>query len=321
MMPKNSMLLLLLASVVSSTVLADEVFVSLEKADAFAVLDGSSGKLLQTFAIGKRPRDIVFSHDNKQLYVAVVEENTIKQIDSASMTVEAAFHCANPKSIAISPDDRFLYCSNDATNQLTVIDIAQNKEINRIPIAKESEGLTVSPDGRWVINTSESENIAQWIDSTTLQIIDSTTVLARPRASQFTADGKQLWVTSENAAKLTVIDTASRRPLKILSFEIAGVDAVTIKPVGIRIDQNQRFAYVALGRANRVAVIDVQKLEVIEYIPVGQRVWHLAFSPDQKRLYTANGVSGDVSIIDLERHKVSKSVSVGQFPLSIASKP
>jgi PQQ-dependent catabolism-associated beta-propeller protein len=320
-MPKIHTLLFLIVSVASGSVFADEVFVSLEKADALAVMDGSSGKLLQTFEIGKRPRNIVFSHDKKKLYVAVVEENTIKRVDPSSMTVVASFHSTNPKSIAISPDDRFLFSSNDAANQLAVIDIAQNKELKRIPIAKESEGISVSPDGKWIISTSESENLAQWIDATTFQVIDSTPVVARPRASQFTADGKQLWVTSENAAKLTVIDTATRQPLKILRFEIPGIDAATVKPVGIRIDQKQRFAYVALGRANRVAVIDVQKLEVVDYLPVGQRVWHLEFSPDQKRLYTANGISGDVSIIDLENHKVRKPVPVGLSPLSIAVKP
>lgn len=320
-MQKKATFLWFLASAVSSMVRADAVFVSLEKADSLAVLDGSSGKLLQTFEIGKRPRDIVFSRDHQRLYVAVVEENLIKQVDADSMTVAATFHCATPKSIAISADERFLYCSNDASNQLTVIDIALNREIKRIAIAKESEGLAVSPDGRWIINTSESENLAQWIDSKTLQIIDSTPVIARPRASQFTADGKQLWVAAEHTGKLTVIDTASRRPLKTVHFAVPGVDVDAIKPVGIRIDQQQRFAYVGLGRANHVAVIDVQKLEVVDYLPVGQRVWHLAFSPDQKRLYSANGVSGDVSIIDLDKRRRVASVPVGAFPFSIASKP
>lgn len=314
-------LLFLMLSAVGGSVFADEVFISLEKADAIAVMDGGSGKLLQTIEIGKRPRDIVFSNDKKQLYVAVVEENTIKRIDPTSMTVVASFQSTNPKSIAISPDDRFLFSSNDAANQLTVIDIAKNKELKRIRIAKESEGVSVSPDGRWIISTSESENLAQWIDATTLEVIDSTQVAARPRASKFTTDGKQLWVTSENAGKLTVIDTVTRRPLQILSFDIPGIDSATIKPVGIRIDQKQRFAYVALGRANRVAVIDVNKLKVVDYLSVGQRVWHLEFSPDQKRLYAANGISGDVSVIDLENHKVTKHVPIGLSPLSIAVKP
>jgi YVTN family beta-propeller protein len=54
---------------------------------------------------------------------------------------------------------------------------------------------------------------------------------------------------------------------------------------------------------------------------VGQRVWNLAFSPDQKRLYTTNGTSNDMSIIDLETQTVTKSVGVGTYPWGVAVKP
>ncbi len=86
-------------------------------------------------------------------------------------------------------------------------------------------------------------------------------------------------------------------------------------------DADKQWAYVALGPANRVAIIDAKAFKVKGYLLVGQRVWNLAFSPDQKRLYTTNGVSNDISIIDLERHKVLKSVAVGRSPWGIAVKP
>jgi YVTN family beta-propeller protein len=70
-----------------------------------------------------------------------------------------------------------------------------------------------------------------------------------------------------------------------------------------------------------VVQINAQTLEPSNYFLVGQRVWNLAFSPDQKRLYTTNGVSNDISIIDLEQMKVTKSVAVGLFPWGVAVKP
>jgi YVTN family beta-propeller protein len=76
-----------------------------------------------------------------------------------------------------------------------------------------------------------------------------------------------------------------------------------------------------MGPANRVAVINAQTLAVEKFILVGERVWNLAFSPDQKRLYTTNGASNDMSIIDLEQHKVTKSIAVGRYPWGVAVKP
>jgi YVTN family beta-propeller protein len=78
---------------------------------------------------------------------------------------------------------------------------------------------------------------------------------------------------------------------------------------------------VALGPANRIAVVNAQTFAVESYLLVGQRVWNLAFSPDQKRLYTTNGKSNDISIIDLEAQKVTKSVGVGTEPWGVAVKP
>jgi len=102
---------------------------------------------------------------------------------------------------------------------------------------------------------------------------------------------------------------------------VPGLTQEKIQPVGIRIDKSRRYAYVALGPSNRVAVVDAQTLEVVDYYLVGQRVWNLEFSPDEKWLYTANGVSNDISIIDLAQRKVVKSVAVGHYPWGIAVKP
>jgi YVTN family beta-propeller protein len=51
---------------------------------------------------------------------------------------------------------------------------------------------------------------------------------------------------------------------------------------------------------------------------VGQRVWGVALSPNEKRAYTTNGVSNDVSVIDVAAQKVVKSVPVGRLPWGVA---
>ena len=91
--------------------------------------------------------------------------------------------------------------------------------------------------------------------------------------------------------------------------------------MGVVIDKERRHAYVALGPANRVAVINAQSFEVEKILLVGQRVWNLAFSPDQKRLYTTNGTSNDMSIIDLDSQTVTKSIGVGTYPWGVVVKP
>ncbi len=57
---------------------------------------------------------------------------------------------------------------------------------------------------------------------------------------------------------------------------------------------------------------------MIKYILVGQRVWHLALTPDDKQLYTTNGVSNDVTVIDVASLKALKSIPVGSYPWGVA---
>jgi YVTN family beta-propeller protein len=60
---------------------------------------------------------------------------------------------------------------------------------------------------------------------------------------------------------------------------------------------------------------------VTKYLLVGQRVWHMAFTPDGKYLLTTNGLSDDVSIIDVGAQKVIKSIQVGELPWGITMQP
>ena len=68
---------------------------------------------------------------------------------------------------------------------------------------------------------------------------------------------------------------------------------------------------------HRVAVVDGVTHTVLKYLLVGQRVWHGAFSPDEKYLLVTNGVSNDVSVIDVAALKVIKTIQVGELPWGI----
>jgi YVTN family beta-propeller protein len=57
---------------------------------------------------------------------------------------------------------------------------------------------------------------------------------------------------------------------------------------------------------------------VEKYLLVGQRVWQLVFTPDEKLLFTTNGNSNDVSVIDVPSLTVVKSMPVGMSPWGVA---
>ena len=76
-------------------------------------------------------------------------------------------------------------------------------------------------------------------------------------------------------------------------------------------------AYIALGRANNIAVVDVKTREIVDYILVGKRPWGLALTKDETRLYVANGLSDDITVIDTKSLKALTSIPVGRVPYGI----
>ena len=88
-------------------------------------------------------------------------------------------------------------------------------------------------------------------------------------------------------------------------------------PVGLVITRDGKTAFVTLGHAAHVAVVDVAARKVQGYILVGKRSWGIALSRDESRLFVANGFGDDVTVIDARSRKPIVSVPVGRVPWGV----
>ena len=181
--------------------------------------------------------------------------------------------------------------------------------------------MGVSPDGKYTVATSESTSMAHVIDNATNKLIANVLVDSRPREAKFNKDGTELWVSSEVGGTISVIDPKTWKVTKKITFDDPGVRPEQLQPVGIDFTADGKFAFVALGPANRVAVIDTATKAVVNYILVGQRPWHGEMGPDGKKYYVANGLTNDLTVIDVESLKAEKSVPVGRLPWGVAVMP
>ncbi|CAN0586944.1 unnamed protein product, partial [Ectocarpus sp. 12 AP-2014] len=138
---------------------------------------------------------------------------------------------------------------------------------------------------------------------------------------EFSKDSKVAWASAEIGGTVHIFDVDTIEEIKQIDFKIKGVPQDRVQPVGIELTSNGKYAFVALGPSNHVAVVDAQTYEVLDYLLVGARVWQLDLDKDEKFLYTTNGVSSDVSVIDVEELKVIKSIKVGRFPWGVVIDP
>jgi PQQ-dependent catabolism-associated beta-propeller protein len=297
-------------------------YVTNEKDNSVSVIDTDKLEVVKTAKVGQRPRGIVMSNDGKWIIICTSDDNDVKVYDAKTLEyVKSLPSGPDPELLTLHPDGKRLYIANEDDNLVTVVDIQTSKVITEIPVGVEPEGMGMSPDGKVLVNTSETTNMAHFIDTTKHETFDNVLVDSRPRVAMFNSAQTQLWVSSEVGGTVTVINPADRKIITKINFEIPGITREAIQPVGIRITKDDKIAFVALGPANRVAVIDTKTFKVLKYILVGQRVWQMYFTPDYKLLLTTNGASNDVTVIDVANQKAIKSIKVGRYPWGVVVSP
>jgi PQQ-dependent catabolism-associated beta-propeller protein len=301
---------------------AETILISNEKDNTIAAIDGATLQLVRTVPVGERPRGIILSKDGRHLYVCAGDNDRVEVLDLETWRVIRHLPSGpDPELAALHPDGKRLFVANEDDNMVTVVDVERGVVLNEIPVGVEPEGMGMSPDGQFVVNTSETTNMAHVISTESGEIVANVLVDSRPRVALWQGDSKRFWVSAEIGGTVSLVDVDGWRVSGKVEFAVPGVPPEAIQPVGMVLSRDGQKLFVALGPANRVAVVDVQSLKVDRYLLVGQRVWNLALSPDGSRVYTTNGVSNDMSVIDVEAMRVVRSVPVGQLPWGVVVRP
>ena len=293
------------------------VFVGNEKSNTITVLD-QNNNVIKSFDTCARPRGMHFSADRTEFFVGCADDSIIAVYEVATQKLLRRIrNVEEPETFDLHPNGRHLYVSNEEDAAASVYDVVSGEFIGEFETGEEPEGVQVTADGRLVFVASEAANMVHVIDTEAQAVVKDILVDTRPRRFALTPDERELWVSAELAGMVNIIDVESLQVIDDISFLPTGFRREQVTPVDVLISKYGKRAYVALGRANHVAVVDVDQRKVIEYILVGKRAWGLALTHDEKRLYVANGLSDDVSIIDTGSLKVITSVPVGMVPYGI----
>lgn len=292
-------------------------YVSSEKDDALTLIDTQTLAVKGTIATCKRGRHIQRLPDGK-LMVACTDSNAADVIDPATgKSVRRVPLGDEPEAFDISPDGKTIYVSNEDEAEASFVDAASGKVLKSIKVGQEPEGVKVSADGKTLYVTSEVASMVHVIDVATAKVVKNVKVGKRPRRMAITPDGKELWVTNELDASVTIVSTADHSVASTIKFAVKGARAEDISPVGITMTKDGKRAFVALGKANHVAFVDVPGRKVTDLVLVGKRAWNVTLDKAEARLWVINGLSDDVTVVDVTGAKAIKSIPVGRVPYGV----
>jgi YVTN family beta-propeller protein len=253
----------------------------------------------------------------RQAFVANLGANTLTPLDLETNQAGAAIPVGRPDSVAISPDGRTAYVSNELAGTVSVIDTATDSVVGAPIAAGNNPGVVaLTPNGATLYVTDELANTVSVIDTATRTAIGSINVGSFPSGIAVAPDGLSAYVSNAGANTVSVIDTLTNTvdPAPIVVGE---------EPLGIAFTPDGAKAFVANGNSKSVSVIDV-RTNAVEgaAIKVGKEPGAIAVTTDGSRAYVANDESNSVSVIDTATDQViGTAIKVGSGPTGIAITP
>lgn len=153
--------------------------------------------------------------------VVLDPHGTVTLLGWHSLRPVKVFHgFSDPQVARIAPGDRYAYVADGGSGEISVIDLAERRIVDRVYVGLQAHHLSFSPDGThlWVVLGEVAGTIVRL----------DTSALRRPRVAGrlhprflshsigFAPDGRTVWVSSSRARYVTVYDAATGKVVKVL---------------------------------------------------------------------------------------------------------
>jgi YVTN family beta-propeller protein len=130
------------------------IYVADHESNLLTVLDAATSQILGTIPVGKSPHSVAVNRTRPLVANVNYDANTVMLSDTGTNTVVATIPVGTkPQNVVWSPDSRFAYVVDDASNDVSVInatspDPGQAAVSATVPVGNSPTAIAVLPDGR-----------------------------------------------------------------------------------------------------------------------------------------------------------------------------
>jgi len=205
------------------------------------------------------PQACVVGPDNQHINVltasalVIVAANTNRVIQRLPLDEGLA-------KVALAPDGRQLYVSNDRTGDVYVVDVASGTLSATIRAGFSSRNMAFTPDGQALLVANTLQDTLSVVDLKTNQVVTTIGVGTAPQTIGVASDGALAFVVARGTHHLNIVAIDGKDTRK--SFR--SIDLLQ-RPIGMAM--TDRNIYV-IHDAGELSVVRVRTLETFEYLTV-----------------------------------------------------
>ena len=131
-----------------------------------------SGWTLTTVPVGKGPEGADISPDSREFWAANSGDGTVSIIDVAAKKVSQTLDVRTQHSnrLKFTPDGKLVLISDPGGNELVILDAVSRKEIKRLSVGNQPEGILVPPDGARAYVALAGEKSVAVLDLKSLEV-------------------------------------------------------------------------------------------------------------------------------------------------------
>ena len=241
----------------------------------------------------------------RHLLLALLTSLGLTGLASAQVNVAAG---SRPSAVAINPVTNKIYVANTSSNNVTVIDGANNTTTT-VATGNSPRAVAINPvTNKIYVANSGSGNVTV-IDGATNSVTTVTTGDS-PRAVAINPVTNKIYVANQLSDNVTVIDGATNTTLAL---------AVGSQPFAVAINPVTNKIYVANTSSANVTVIDGATNSRTN-VTTGINPRAVAINPVTNKIYVVNGNSNNVTVIDGATNSTT-TVAVGVSPSAVAINP
>jgi DNA-binding beta-propeller fold protein YncE len=186
--------------------------------------------------------------------------------------------------LGVSANGDRIVTGNIPDGMMSLIDVKAGGEPKIIPVARQPEGIAITPDGSFSWVGSNRDSVVLIVNNDTGVAVDTLRGFGLPYRLAVSPDGKRAVVTDPVNANVRIFDVATHKQQRsveiprdslVATAEVPGSPS----PEGVTISPDSKWAFVTLQGRNRVITIDLARGTIVAWAVTGTWSDGIAYSP------------------------------------------